>query len=93
MNIDDDVLNKLEKLGMIQIDEDKKESLKIDLGDILGFVANISDLDFDNVDEDYPIATPLREDIKQIDTSISSNILKNAPCSKEGYFIVPKIIE
>lgn len=92
--LDDGLLHRLEKLGMIEIDEGKKEEIKKNLSDILGFVDNISSLDLDDIQlEAKDMKTPLREDIKENDSSISQNILKNAPESKDGYFIVPKIIE
>lgn len=92
--LDDGLLHRLEKLGMIEIDEGKKEEIKKNLSDILGFVDNISSLDLDDIQlETKDMKTPLREDIKENDSSISQNILKNAPESKDGYFIVPKIIE
>lgn len=92
--LDDGLLHRLEKLGMIEIDEGKKEEIKKNLSDILGFVDNISSLDLDDIKlEAKDMKTPLREDIKQNDSSISRSILENAPDSKDGYFIVPKIIE
>ena len=95
MLIDDKLLEKLETLGMIRINTDKKEKIKQDLNEIFEFVQNISDINVqdittDDVQDKY---TPLREDIKNIDTQIPKSILKNAPNAKEGYFIVPKIIE
>lgn len=92
--LDDGLLHRLEKLGMIEIDESKKEEIKKNLSDILGFVDNISSLDLDDIKlEAKDMKTPLREDVKQNDSSISRSILENAPDSKDGYFIVPKIIE
>lgn len=92
--LDDGLLHRLEKLGMIEIDKSKKEEIKKNLSDILGFVDNISSLDLDDIKlEAKDMKTPLREDIKQNDSSISRSILENAPDSKDGYFIVPKIIE
>lgn len=92
--LDDGLLHRLEKLGMIEIDENKKEEIKKNLSDILGFVDNISSLDLDDIKlEAKDMKTPLREDVKQNDSSISRSILENAPDSKDGYFIVPKIIE
>lgn len=92
--LDDGLLHRLEKLGMIEIDENKKEEIKKNFSDILGFVDNISSLDLDDIKlEAKDMKTPLREDVKQNDSSISRSILENAPDSKDGYFIVPKIIE
>ncbi|PAF45121.1 Asp-tRNA(Asn)/Glu-tRNA(Gln) amidotransferase subunit GatC [Helicobacter sp. 11S02596-1] len=94
MTIDETLLGKLEKLGMIAIAPDKKEAIKKDLNDILGFVENISELDLNDGDTQSTQAqTPLREDIKANDPTIAQNVLKNAPEARDGYFIVPKIIE
>ena len=37
--------------------------------------------------------TPLREDVAVQDLELSNHILKHAPKSEDGYFVVPKIIE
>ncbi|PAF48907.1 asparaginyl/glutamyl-tRNA amidotransferase subunit C [Helicobacter sp. 12S02232-10] len=94
MNVDERLLEKLEKLGMIEIAPDKKEAIKKDLDEILGFVENISELNLEDFDkESTQKITPLREDTKHNDPSIAQKVLKNAPEAREGYFIVPKIIE
>ncbi|PAF53530.1 asparaginyl/glutamyl-tRNA amidotransferase subunit C [Helicobacter sp. 13S00482-2] len=94
VTLDDKLLEKLEKLGMIKIDEAKKEEIRKDLSDVLGFVDNISSLDLEGIElESKNLKTPLREDNKENNPEIPENILKNAPNSKDGYFIVPKIIE
>ncbi|PAF43916.1 Asp-tRNA(Asn)/Glu-tRNA(Gln) amidotransferase subunit GatC [Helicobacter sp. 11S03491-1] len=95
MMIDDKLLQKLEKLGMIALDEDKKEAIKKDLNDILGFVDNISQLEIEDTpnSSQTQAKTPLRQDCKNNDPLIAQIVLKNAPGSQDGYFIVPKIIE
>ncbi|PAF46830.1 asparaginyl/glutamyl-tRNA amidotransferase subunit C [Helicobacter sp. 12S02634-8] len=105
MTIDDPLLQKLQKLGMIQIDPQKSEAIKKSLEDILGFVENIADLPLcdtqdkiqELADPNHSInaqkATPLRADTPAIDPTIPPHVLKNAPEAKDGYFIVPKIIE
>lgn len=92
MLIDDKVLKKLEILSAIEIDEDKKEAVKQELSDILNFVENLNELEVPadiNIQSD---ATPIRED-QPIKSNIANQVLKNAPKSSDGFFIVPKIVE
>lgn len=92
MIIDDKLLKRLENLSAINIDENKKEEIKSQLSEILNFVENLNTID---LPKDIPhINTPtlLREDIP-INAEISNNVLENAPKAKDGFFIVPKIVE
>ena len=92
MKIDDQLLSRLEKLGMIEIEEDKKEEIKAQLSEILGFVDNIATLDTQTLGSKVELKTPMREDIPH-DAQIQQDVLSHAPQSQDGYFIVPKIIE
>lgn len=92
MQIDDKLLSKLERLGMIEIEEDKKEEIKSQLSEILGFVDNIASLDIQTLGSKTELKTPMREDIPQ-DSQIQQDVLSHAPRAEDGYFIVPKIIE
>ena len=92
MKIDGALLEKLQKLGMIRIDEDKKEEVKNQLLEILGFLENLSSIDVSEIEFQSELKTPLREDVPR-DSQIRQNVLETAPCAKDGFFIVPKIIE
>lgn len=92
MQIDDKLLSKLERLGMLEIEESKKEEIKSQLSEILGFVDNIASLDIQTLDSKTELKTPMREDIPQ-DSQIQQDVLSHAPRAEDGYFIVPKIIE
>lgn len=92
MIIDDKLLAKLENLSAIKIDDNKKESIKGELSDILNFVENLNKLEIDNAAKIQKQNTPLRED-EPILSDISDHILQNAPKVSERFFIVPKIVE
>ncbi len=92
MIIDDKLLAKLENLSAIKIDDNKKESIKGELSDILNFVENLNKLEIDNATKIQKQNTPLRED-EPILSDISDHILQNAPKVSERFFIVPKIVE
>lgn len=96
MQIDDKLLSRLETLAMIKVPEDKKESIKAELGEVVSFVENLNSLNVENLNASIGAIegkAPMREDVPSVDSSIPSEILKHAPNSAEGYFIVPKIIE
>jgi aspartyl-tRNA(Asn)/glutamyl-tRNA(Gln) amidotransferase subunit C len=96
MQIDEKLLQRLEKLSYVQISEDKREEVIAQLSEIVGFVDNLSELDTSNVDAVFAMndnATPMREDIPSCDAQINDEILSHAPHSADHFFIVPKIIE
>ena len=96
MTIDDSTIDKLAKLSSLEIDENRRESLKKELGEIINFVENLNEIDVSHIDATFTTVeggTPLREDVSAQDLEMSKHILSNAPKSEDGYFIVPKIIE
>ena len=96
MQIDDDVLAKLEKLSHLRIDESKKEEVKAQLSGILNYIENLNELDTDTLSASFSTldgGTPLREDKPRDVNDIAKNILSKAPKSQDDYFIVPAIIE
>lgn len=96
MNVDNDLLKKLEKLSYIEIADDKREETIAQLQNVLSFVENISDINTDDVDTKFTMTdapTGLREDIPMGSTEIADAILSHAPKSSDHSFSVPKIIE
>lgn len=92
MQIDDTLLAKLERLGMLEISAEKKEQVKSQLNEILGFVENLNGVDVLSQNKQEDKKTPLRED-EVVQSHIASDVLAYAPHAKDGFFIVPKIIE
>ena len=96
MQVDDKLLQRLEKLSYLKIDDDKREEIISQLSEIVNFVDNLSELDTDGIDETFAMsdaATPLREDIAKSNQEINDAILSHAPNSTDNFFVVPKIIE
>ncbi|MCP4970025.1 MAG: Asp-tRNA(Asn)/Glu-tRNA(Gln) amidotransferase subunit GatC [Arcobacter sp.] len=96
MTVDDKLIDKLAKLSSLEIDDSKKDNLKSELADIIDFVENLNEIDVSNIEATFNTVeggTPLREDVSNQDLELSNHILKHAPKSEDGYFIVPKIIE
>lgn len=96
MNIDEKLLARLETLSSLNIDESKKEDMIKNLGEIVAFVENLNELDVSKIEATFTTlsgGTPMQEDEVVSNPEVAQSILKNAPKSEDGYFIVPKIIE
>lgn len=95
MLIDDNLLKKLEKLSTIKIDDDRRDSTKKELQSILEFVNILDELNL----KDEKIGsssnfTPLRDDVPNSgNQEIIDIVFKNAPDAKDGFFVVPKILD
>ena len=96
MVVDDKLIQKLEKLSMLELNENEKEIIKKDLAEIISFVDNLNEVDVSGVETSFSTVdygTPMREDIVSCDKNIVEGIYKNAPKMQDYFFIVPQIIE
>jgi len=96
MQIDNNLLEKLEKLSNLKIADEKRAEVEQQLSDIVGFVENLSELNTDGVEATFSTVeggATLREDEPSTDRTIGDDILEHAPNSSDHFFIVPKIIE
>jgi len=96
MQIDNTLLEKLEKLSHLRIDPSKKEEVMEQLSGILSYIENLNELDTDGLSPAFSMlegGTPLREDIPCNNPEVPKEILAHAPEAKEDFFIVPAIIE
>ena len=93
--VDIPTVNKIARLSRLNIPEASKQNLTNDLNNILGFVAQLDEV---NTSDVKPLASvtghklPLRSD-EVTDGNIKDLVLKNAPESSSGFFVVPKVIE
>ena len=93
MKIDINLIKRLESLSMVEVED--KEKMAKDLDEIVNFVEMLNELDTSNTKATFSTietSTLLRED-NPVKFDAIETILANAPKSKDGYFIVPKIIE
>jgi aspartyl-tRNA(Asn)/glutamyl-tRNA(Gln) amidotransferase subunit C len=82
-------------LARISLTPDEEARLGSQLGDILGYVKKLEELDISDVDpmaHAVPLDNVLRAD--EVQPSISNEAaLANAPKKANGLFVVPKIVE
>ena len=96
MQIDETLLQRLEKLSFLQIPNDARAQMMAQMSEIVSFVDNLSELNTDGVNATFSMdnsPTLLREDIGNVDRAINDNILAHSPHAQDHFFIVPKIIE
>ena len=93
--VDIQSVNKIARLARLNIPENDKDNLIIDLNNILEFVAQLEEVETSNIE---PLASvtghklPLRID-EVTDGNIEDLVLQNAPEKSSGFFVVPKVIE
>ena len=95
MQIDDKMLEKLEKLSALKIPDDKREEFKGQLSKIVDFVDVLNELNLDGIEAAVRTVsggTPLRDDEPR-KSDVIDIILQNAPQKQGKSFEVPKIIE
>lgn len=95
MQIDDKMLEKLEKLSALKIPDDKREEFKGQLSKIVDFVDVLNELNLDGIEAAVSTVsggTPLRDD-EPHKSDVIDIILQNAPQKQGKSFEVPKIIE
>lgn len=82
-------------LARIALSPDQEARLAAQLGDILGYVKKLEELDVTGVEpmaHAVPLANVLRTD--EVQPSIPQEAaLSNAPKQANGLFVVPKIVE
>lgn len=95
MKINRNLVEYLEKLGRIELTEEERSASEKDLQSILTYIDTLNELDTQGVEpasHSFPVANVTREDIVT-NTADTENILRNAPESSEGCFVVHKTVE
>ncbi len=96
VKIDDALLQRLQKLAMVEIESEKAPQVEQELNRFLEFVDVLDELDLSEVEASFAInveSAPLRKDEPKTNPEVSQSILEHAPKAVDNFFIVPKIIE
>ena len=95
MKIDRDILLQIAALSQLEITPDTEERLIKDMNSIVGYMQMLDNLDVEHtqaMSHIYPLTNITRED-EVTKSSEISDIIKNAPRSKDGAFMVPKMLD
>ena len=79
----------------MKLERDKKEKITQDLENITNFVAELQDL---NTEDIVPLSNPLEKVAPKREDAVTSKsrkeaFLSNSPESDQDYFMVPKVVE
>lgn len=90
--ITDATLEYIEALAELELSGEEKEAAKRDMGRMLDYVEKMNELDTTGIEpmsHVFPLQNVFREDKVQREGG-SVATLRNAPCHKEGMFVVPR---
>lgn len=92
--ITNEQIKHLAELSELSLSEEETQSMKKELGDILGFVDKINNckLNVFDFNEDFVSLKDLREDEPQESLS-QEEALSNAPKKENGYYVVSKVVD
>jgi aspartyl-tRNA(Asn)/glutamyl-tRNA(Gln) amidotransferase subunit C len=95
MSVDATTVRRIAHLARIAVAEDEVEHLRGELNAILAFVEQLSEVDVEGVE---PMTSVIPMEMKKrpdevTDGGIPDDILKNAPATEDGFFVVPKVVE
>lgn len=93
VNADD--VKKIAKLSSLHVEPDAYEAIATDLNGILAWIEQLGEVDVEGVEPmtsavDMP--APMRSD-NVSDGGKRDDVLKNAPKSDDGFFVVPRSVE
>lgn len=95
MSVDLATVKRVARLARIAVSEDDAARMTGELNAILGFVAQLDEVDVSGV-EPMTSVTPMRmkkRDDVVTDGEKAADILANAPAAEANFFLVPKVVE
>lgn len=95
MQVNKDLISRLEKLARLQLTESERDEFARDLGNILDMVDKLREIDTSGV---APLSYPTESTAAWRDDEVGEQLtqqeaLKNAPQHDNQFFRVPKIIK
>lgn len=95
MAIDTETVKRVAFLSRLRVDEDKIVETEEEFNKILNWVEQLNEVDTDNVE---PLVSVNQTNLEWRQDEVNDGekaeeVLKNAPMSEFGYFVVPKVVE
>ena len=95
MSIDKNTVKKVAGLARLRLTDAEMEKYAGQLNNIMGFVAQLNEVNTDNIaplPSPVDMDLPLRKD-EVTDGDCVDAVLANAPEAVEGFYVVPKVVE
>ena len=96
MAIDEKTVRKVAKLARISLPEERVQPMVAELNGIFAWIEQLNEVDVEGV---APMTSAvegaklqMREDVVT-EGDDPARVLKNAPKSEDGFFVVPKVVE
>jgi aspartyl-tRNA(Asn)/glutamyl-tRNA(Gln) amidotransferase subunit C len=96
MSIDEKTVRKVARLARLALPEARVAPMAAELNGIMAWIEQLNEVDIEGV---APMtsavegaALPMREDVVTSGNDVE-RVLKNAPKSEDGFFVVPKVVE
>ncbi len=95
MSVDLATVKRVARLARIAVSEDEARHLEGELNAMLGFVAQLSEVDVDGIE---PMTAVVAVDMKKradiiTDGEKAADVTANAPATEDHFFVVPKVVE
>ncbi|RCX16588.1 aspartyl/glutamyl-tRNA(Asn/Gln) amidotransferase subunit C [Anaerobacterium chartisolvens] len=95
MKITKETIEHVANLARLNLSEQEKEKLTLEMASIISYVDKLNELDTEGIQPTshvLPVQNVFREDICS-QSFDRDTILSNAPSSEDGCFKVPKVVE
>ena len=95
MSVDKTTVAKIARLARINVPDDRLEPLAAELNGILNWIAELDEVNTDNVEPLASVtghALPMRDDVVT-DGNRLDDVLSNVSEGAGGFFVVPKVVE
>ena len=96
MSIDEKTVRKVAKLARLALPEDRVKPMADELNGIMAWIEQLNEVDVEGVEPMTSavegLSLPMREDVVTAGDD-PEKVLKNAPKSEDGFFVVPKVVE
>ncbi len=95
MSVDKATVAKIARLARLRVPEENLDGLAGELSNILGWIEQLNELNTDGVEPMTSVVAmslPKRDDVVT-DGGRAEDVVRNAPETVGGYFVVPKVVE
>jgi aspartyl-tRNA(Asn)/glutamyl-tRNA(Gln) amidotransferase subunit C len=95
MSVDSKTVRRIARLARIALEDSEAAEMETELNALLSWVQQLSEV---NVDGVPPMTSVIAQKLKMradvvTDGGRAADVLRNAPLSAEGFFVVPKVVE
>ena len=95
MAIDEQTVRRVAHLARIALPEARVAPMVSELNGIIAWIEQLNEVDIDGIEpmtSAVAISLPMRDDVVT-DGGDPARVLKNAPKSEDGFYVVPKVVE